>query len=106
MSNLILRLKAACTRVGVSKTDFNERFRQRDPADPYVPGTDDTVRRVRSVPLGERAIGFFDDELDRLVEDLRRWRDRQPALPPARPPPRAPARQYRPAARAARSARR
>jgi hypothetical protein len=102
MSNSIVRLLAACDRVGVGKTEFNDKFRLRDAADPYVPGTDDTVRRVRSVPLGERSIGFFDDELDRLVEDLRRWRDRQPALPPARPPPRAPARQHRPAARSAR----
>jgi hypothetical protein len=104
MSNSIRRMKGACTRVGVGKTEFNDKFRLNDDADPYVPGTDDTVRRVRAVPLGERSIGFFDDELDRLLEELRRWRDRQPtALPPARPPLRAPARhRQRPAARSAR----
>jgi hypothetical protein len=103
MSNSIRRLKGACTRVGVGKTDFNDRFRLNDDADPYVPNTDNTVRRVRAVPLGERSIGFFDDELDRLLEELRRWRDRQPtALPSARPLLRAPAR-HRPPPHSARA---
>jgi predicted DNA-binding transcriptional regulator AlpA len=99
MSNSILRLKATYARFGLGRTDFDEKIRHHRDDDPYVPGTDDTVRRLRAVPLGERSIGFFSDEIDTVIEALRRWRDRQPALPPARPPRRAPARHA--AARAA-----
>jgi hypothetical protein len=38
-----------------------------------VPGT--TIRRLKPVQLGERAIGFFEDEADELLENLRRFRD-------------------------------
>jgi hypothetical protein len=71
----ILRTRAAAQKVGVGKTYFLSDFALKDDNDPFVPGTDDKVRRVRPIALGERAIGFFEDELDALVEGLRRCRD-------------------------------
>ena len=50
----------------------------KDNNDSFVPGTDDTVRRVRPVALGSRAVGFFNDELDVLIEGLRQQRDDTP----------------------------
>jgi hypothetical protein len=58
---------------GVGVTKFNEDFVLHDENDPYVPGT--KVRRLRRVPLGERAFGFFEDETYALVEGLRTHRD-------------------------------
>jgi hypothetical protein len=75
MSKQIPRPEAARARVGVGKTKFNEDYLLRDPADPWVPGTNNTVPRLRPVPLGERAIGFFDDETDGTLEALRCLRD-------------------------------
>jgi hypothetical protein len=81
MSNLILRPKDARVRLGVAKTHFDENFVHRDSADASVPGAGGTVPRLRPVPLGIRAIGFFSDEIDTVIEALRRWRDQQPAAP-------------------------
>jgi hypothetical protein len=68
--------------IPVGPTKFYEDFVLHDEADPFVPGTN--VRRARSVPLGERARGFFDDEILALVEALRQLRDATPLkmLPP------------------------
>jgi hypothetical protein len=66
-------------RLGVGKTKFNEDYvyhPDRPDEGECVPGTD--VPRLKSVPLGEKAIGFFDDEIDALVEALRRERDHRP----------------------------
>lgn len=78
MAKAIERPKAAYSRVGVGHTIWGENFVLRDPADRYVPGTDGEAERVRPVPLGLRAIGFFSEEIDNLIQSLRRWRDRQP----------------------------
>jgi hypothetical protein len=94
MSNLILRPKDARVRLGVAKTHFDENFVHRDDADASVPGTGGTVPRLRPVPLGIRAIGFFSDEIDKVIEALRGWRDQQAATP--RPPQRSTARRARP----------
>ena len=51
----ILRQRAAWQKVGVGKTKFSEDFVLNDDSDPCVPGTDAKVRRVRSIPLGERS---------------------------------------------------
>ena len=45
----------------------------REGAGATVPGTN--VPRLRPVPLGPRAVGFFNDELQSLIEALRRFRD-------------------------------
>jgi hypothetical protein len=50
-----------------------------DESDPYVPGT--TIPRVRSVPLGERAVGFFSDEIAALLDALGKLRGTKIVLP-------------------------
>jgi hypothetical protein len=65
----------------IGQTNFDQNYVLRDEADPYVPGT--TIPRLRPTQLGPRAIGYFDDEVFALVENLRRLRD-DPAA--ARPP--------------------
>jgi hypothetical protein len=86
MSTHIERQRVAAARVGVGITKFGEDFVDKGD-DPFVPGTDDRVRRVRSVPLGERAVGFFSDEIDQLIEQLRAWRDAVPRKRPKRAVP-------------------
>jgi hypothetical protein len=78
MAKMIERIPSACHRIGVGKTKFVEDYILHDEADPYVPHTDGQVLRVRTVPLGEKAVGLFSDEIDDRIEALRRWRDRQP----------------------------
>jgi hypothetical protein len=74
----ILRGRAAGLKVGVGKTKFTTDFVLNVDSDPFVPGTDGKVRRVCPVPLGERALGFFEDEIDALIEALREWRNGRP----------------------------
>jgi predicted DNA-binding transcriptional regulator AlpA len=63
----IIRPPAAWRRLGVGKSKFYE----------------DYVRTglLRSVKLGRRATGFFDDEIDALIEKMRRERDTKAAQP-------------------------
>jgi predicted DNA-binding transcriptional regulator AlpA len=70
MSNYILRQPAACERLGVGKTVFHAKF----VGEGVVPGTN--VPRLRPVPLGLRSVGYFSDEIDALIEGMRRWRDK------------------------------
>jgi hypothetical protein len=53
----ILRPKAAWKKLGVGRTMFYEEFVAKG--------------RIRLVPLGERARGVIDDEIDALIEELR-----------------------------------
>jgi hypothetical protein len=85
MPKTIERKWQAAARLGVGETTFEEKYEQRVADNPYVDGTASSVKRVRSVSLGGRAIGFFSDEIDELIEALRRWRDCSP-FPPPRPP--------------------
>ena len=71
----ILRPPAARQKISVKRTKFHEDYVLHDENDPYVPGTEGQVRRVRPVALGERAVGFFEDEIDVLLGQLRTWRD-------------------------------
>jgi hypothetical protein len=83
----ILRPKAVYgpgNPVPVGHSKFHDDFVLHDESNPYVPGT--TIPRLRSVPLGGRAIGFFDDEIAALVEALRAWRDDPTAKRPQRAP--------------------
>jgi predicted DNA-binding transcriptional regulator AlpA len=57
----IIRPPAAWRRLGVGRSKFYSDFVRKG--------------RLRSVKLGPRAVGFFDDELDALIEELRRERD-------------------------------
>jgi hypothetical protein len=69
-------------RIGVGRTKFDEDYCLKDENDPFVPKTNDQVKRVRPVPLGDRARGFFNDEIDTLIEGLREVRDATPFVPP------------------------
>ena len=69
----ILRPAAARKELGMGKTKFHEDYRYTPGGDEFVPGT--TIRRLKPVQLGKRAIGFFEDEIDALRESLRRLRD-------------------------------
>jgi hypothetical protein len=71
-------LLGARLKVGVGRTKFHQDYVLHDENDPYVPGTDSRVHRVRPVALGERAMGFFEDELNTLIEELRDWRNANP----------------------------
>jgi hypothetical protein len=80
----ILRPKPAAAKLGVGVTKFDEDYVDQggnDPDDPFVPGTGNKVKRLRPVPLGKRAVGFFSDEVDKLIEALRKLRDATPRAP-------------------------
>lgn len=87
LSGRIERLKITAARIGVGTTKFYEDFVDKGGSDPFVPGTGNTVVRLRPVSLGKRAIGFFSDEVDDLIEGLRAFRDALPRTPPPRPVP-------------------
>jgi predicted DNA-binding transcriptional regulator AlpA len=74
----ILRLKETWKKVGVGKTKFDEDYRYHEGGDEFIPGTQ--IPRLKAVKLGERAIGFFDDEVDAVNEGLRA--EREAALKP------------------------
>ena len=63
----ILRPRPTMQKLGVGRTNFIENYVEKEDA-PFVPGT--TVRRLRKVPLGLRAIGFLSDEVDELIEGV------------------------------------
>ena len=62
-------------RLGIGKTCFHENFVSNPdrPAEDFTAGT--RVRRLRPIPLGLKAVGFASDEVDELIEALRRERD-------------------------------
>ena len=84
----ILRPPAARQKISVKRTKFHEDYVLHDENDPYVPGTEGQVRRVRPVALGERAVGFFEDEIDVLLGQLRTWRDANATPQPVNKQPR------------------
>ena len=51
-------------RLGIRKTTLHETFIK--------------TGRLRFVKIGVRAVGIIEDELDALIEELRRERDRRP----------------------------
>jgi predicted DNA-binding transcriptional regulator AlpA len=69
----ILRPRAAWLKVGVGRSNFHENYTFKKGGGECVPNTN--VPRLRPVVLGPRARGFLDDEVDALIEGLRRQRD-------------------------------
>jgi hypothetical protein len=69
-------------RAGIGRTQFLKNRVLKDPADPFVPGTDGKVMRIRSVPLGNKMRGFMSDEIDEQLEAFRALRDAMPVTPP------------------------
>ena len=60
----IVRKNEVLKRLGIRKTTFYETFIK--------------TGRLRFVKIGVRAVGIIEDELDALIEELRRERDRRP----------------------------
>jgi predicted DNA-binding transcriptional regulator AlpA len=75
MSKRIVRNKGAREMLGVGNSIFYENYIYRG-ADECIPGTD--VPRLKPVALGERAVGYFVDEIEAVIAGLRRWRDANP----------------------------
>jgi predicted DNA-binding transcriptional regulator AlpA len=60
----VLRKDEVLERLGICKTTLYERFIR--------------TGRLRFVKIGARAVGVIEDELDALIEELRRERDQTP----------------------------
>jgi hypothetical protein len=72
----IQRLEVTAARLGIGLSKFRDEFVDWDNGDAAIPGTD--IRRLRPVRLGAKSIGFLSDEIDALIESLRRHRDSAP----------------------------
>jgi hypothetical protein len=95
----IERKKSVLARLGVGLSHLDENLILRDPAEPNVPGivrSDGTpIPRLRLIPLGACAVGFYSADVDGLIEALRDakrkdgWprRKPKPAARPSRPEP-------------------
>jgi len=60
-------------KIPVKHTMAYESYIYRDGGDPYITGT--KIPRLRRIPLGARAIGFLETEVDAIVEALAAMRD-------------------------------
>jgi hypothetical protein len=60
-------------RLAIGRSCFYANFVLRDENDPFIPGTD--VPRLRLLQLAANATAAFDDEIDAVIEGLRKWRD-------------------------------
>jgi predicted DNA-binding transcriptional regulator AlpA len=67
----VLRKREVLERLGIRKTTLYESFIK--------------TGRLRFVKIGARAVGVIEDELDALIEELRRERDRKPRAVCERP---------------------
>jgi predicted DNA-binding transcriptional regulator AlpA len=76
MTKRIVRNKGAREMLGVGNSIFYENYVYRG-SDENIPGTD--VPRLKPVALGERAVGYFVDEVEAVIAGLRRWRDANPS---------------------------
>jgi hypothetical protein len=59
---------------GISRSTFHDNFVLHSAADPFIPGTD--VPRLKLLHLAPNAAAAFNDEVQAVVEGLRRWRDK------------------------------
>ena len=62
-------------RLGVGRTKFFEDYVHRNDGavEQFIAGT--SVRRLKLVKIGQRAVAAISDEVDRLIEALRAERD-------------------------------
>ena len=71
----IERKRQVRQRLGVGHSFFDDNIVLRDPADPYVPGIvrsdGSPIPRLKPVPLGAYAVGFFSDDSEALLDALR-----------------------------------
>jgi hypothetical protein len=71
----LLRRCAVCGPQGklpVGRTKFNDDFVYHEGGPEFIPGT--RIPRLRAVRLGPRAIAFAEDEVEAVIEALRRER--------------------------------
>jgi hypothetical protein len=59
--------------LGIGHSKFCEDYILHDENKPFIPGT--KIRRLKPMKLGDRAVGFFEDEVLALIEGLRKHRD-------------------------------
>jgi hypothetical protein len=59
----------------IGKSSFYENIVLKNPDDPFIPGT--PVRRLPVIPLGPKAVGAAEEQVERVSEELRRWREEQ-----------------------------
>jgi hypothetical protein len=64
----ILRPAEIKQRLGVGSTKFYVDYVLRDDGDPYIPNT--TIPRLKMFPIGERASGALESDVDGLIEAL------------------------------------
>ena len=83
MDRTIERPKTAAKAFGVGKTLFSNNYVLRDPAQPHIPGT--SIPRLRPIPLGEKAIGFFSDEIAAVQDALGKLRGKKIVWPKKTP---------------------
>ena len=72
----LLRRSAVCGPQGklpVGRTKFNDDYVYHDAGPEFITGT--RIPRLRPVRLGPRAIAFADDEVEAVIEALRRERE-------------------------------
>jgi hypothetical protein len=62
-------------KLGVSRTVFCTQMIER-PGKVFIPGT--TIRRLKPVRLGDRAVGYPSDEVEALIAALKAERDQPP----------------------------
>jgi hypothetical protein len=67
MPKQLLRRKKICERLACGPTKFWEDFIE-SPGKLYVPGTN--IRRLHPVRTGGRSVGVFEDDVDRLLNEL------------------------------------
>jgi predicted DNA-binding transcriptional regulator AlpA len=78
MSKRIVRNKGAREMLGIGNSIFYENYIYRG-SDELIPGTD--VPQLKPVALGDRAVGYFVDEVEAVIAGLRRWRDAHSCKP-------------------------
>jgi len=72
-TNLLYNKKGRPGRLAIGRSCFYANFVLRDENDPFIPGTD--VPRLRLLQLAANATAAFDNEIDAVIEGLRKWRD-------------------------------
>ena len=69
----ILRPKPTWQQLGIGRTTFYKDYVKREGGDEFIPNT--TVPRLRPIELSTKTSGFVDDEVDAVIEGLRKERD-------------------------------
>jgi hypothetical protein len=72
--NLLFNQLGRPGRLGIGRSTFYDNFVQHSADDPFIPGTD--VPRLKLLRLSANATACFDDEVDGVIEGLKRWRDK------------------------------